>query len=221
MWFTEYLGQTVWTDVLLSCFHRSVTLFTLWEVYDVTSLTYLKETSEQVRKAKNLTSHHIQITVTPSEAGAPAQSHEGSVINIFSKTHNLSWYLINNMFYQTKNTAGKCPDIAAKIFTSQAWKCPENNSVFFFFSCFKTSPQLLHLFKESKSTLLRSSRKRLTNSLVAMNVAGNVPDILSVKCGFVCENTAGKVPTSQQKYSLLSPQISLKMSWSVVKDFWF
>ena len=137
VWFTEYLGQTVWTDVLLSCFHRSVTLFTLWEVYDVTSLTYLKETSEQVRKAKNLTSHHIQITVTPSEAGAPAQSHEGSVINIFSKTHNLSWYLINNMFYQTKNTAGKCPDIAAKIFTSQAWKCPENNSGFVFFPVLK------------------------------------------------------------------------------------
>lgn len=106
----------------------------------------------------NLTSHHIQILATSSEAGAQAQSHVDSVDNIFSKTHNLSWHLINNMFYQTKTTAGKCPDISAKIFTSVTTNRPEDAPerflVLFFFFCFKTSPQLLHLFKENAATLL-------------------------------------------------------------------
>lgn len=106
----------------------------------------------------NLTSHHIQILATSSEAGAQAQSHVDSVDNIFSKTHNLSWHLINNMFYQTKNHSWKVSRHLSKNIHfcrhKQAWRCRGKISGFVFFFCFKTSPQLLHLFKENAATLL-------------------------------------------------------------------
>lgn len=106
----------------------------------------------------NLTSHHIQILATSSEAGAQAQSHVDSVDNIFSKTHNLSWHLINNMFYQTKNHSWKVSRHLSKNIHfcrhKQAWRCPGKISGFDFFFCFKTSPQLLHLFKGNAATLL-------------------------------------------------------------------
>lgn len=88
----------------------------------------------------NLTSHHIQILATSSEAGAQAQSHVDSVDNIFSKTHNLSWHLIITCFIKQKPQLESVPTSQQKyslLSPQTGLKMPRKDFWFCFFSVLK------------------------------------------------------------------------------------